>query len=149
MLILNLLFLFIVSFMSIALVKAYYNTMKSKKIINYSNPLNLTINDAYFQDRNLLIILENPNNYTVSFYVESIGVRNSFGSACPITSGGDIRNIITLQSFSRATPSFYVPPDCDKVLIPFKAGRAYLNLSVYYRDMSSQRLGVLRTVIRK
>ena len=116
----------------------YANQSSEIGNINYANPLNLIIKNVFVYDNGLEIIVYNPNNYTVQFTSNIIGVRNSFGSVGPITQGGDLGTVKSLPPKSSIT--FFAPlligTKPKLVVDQWKSAGGNLTIVLYYTSLN-------------
>jgi len=148
--IVNYFFLFIVVFVIGYLFYIYSNPTDTENKFNLANPLGLQISYVSIISDTILMTIHNPNNVSVSFIVNIVGLRNDYGSTAAITHGGDIGLIITIPK--NGYSSFSIPIysiDPKNVVLQWEKLGGNLTISLYYEDINGKLSGIISTKIFK
>ena len=142
------LFLFVIILFSGYIFYLYSSFKPYENKVNIANPLNLEINYVNIMDNKMFITIYNPNNYTVSFIINIIGMRNGFGSTAAISHGGDIGMIITIRKKGYrdiSVPIYFF--DVKNVISQWRRSGGNLTISIYYSELDTNVNGVVTTKV--
>ncbi len=150
-LLLNLLFFIVTLPIVIFIFKQYTSANLKPNEVNYSNPLNLEIVNAYISENSITLWIYNPNNFTVTITANLVGVRNSFGSVGPITSGGDLGTIKVIPP--KGTIEFIAPllvGSKPKIVVEqWRNAGGNLTITLYYTEVEKNINGLVSTKLKK